>query len=79
MLVLTRKTGERIIIGPDIVVTVVRVQGDKVRVGIEAPIDIAVHREEVVEQIRAEGRQPVKVGGDVPLHSAPARSPRRSR
>lgn len=57
MLVLTRKPGERIHIGPDVIVTIVRVQGDKVRVGIEAPGSIEVHREEVLEQIQAEGRQ----------------------
>jgi carbon storage regulator len=47
VLVLTRKVGERIHIGNSIVVTVVRIQNDKVRIGIEAPPQVAVHREEV--------------------------------
>ena len=47
MLVLTRRTNERIIIGQDIVITVLKVQNDQVRIGIEAPRHIEVHREEV--------------------------------
>lgn len=47
MLVLSRRIGERIRIGGDVIVTVVRVQGEKVRLGIEAPPEVAVHREEV--------------------------------
>ena len=47
MLVLSRKKNERIIIREDIVITVVDIRGDKVRIGIEAPKDISVHREEV--------------------------------
>jgi carbon storage regulator len=50
VLVLTRKVGERIHIGDSVVVTVVRVQNDKVRIGIEAPPHIAVHREEVLRR-----------------------------
>lgn len=48
MLVLTRKVGERIQIGENIVITVVRLQNDKVRIGIEAPTNVPVHREEVL-------------------------------
>jgi len=47
MLILTRKPGETIRIGPDIVVTVLGVNGQQVRLGIEAPKDVTVHREEV--------------------------------
>lgn len=54
MLVLTRKVGERICIGDGIVLTVVRLQNDKVRIGIEAPLDVAVHREEVFQKLAAE-------------------------
>lgn len=54
MLVLTRKVGERIHIGNSIVVTVVRIQHDKVRIGIEAPSEVDVHREEVYLRIAAE-------------------------
>lgn len=59
MLVLSRKRNESIIIRDDIIVTVVEVRGDKVRLGIEAPKDVPVHRREVYEAIkRAERQQP---------------------
>jgi len=54
MLVLTRKHGERIIISDNIVITVVEIRGDKVRLGIEAPADISVHRQEVFDSIHRE-------------------------
>ncbi len=47
MLVLSRKVGERVRIGDDVVVTVVRIQGERIRLGIDAPREVAVHREEV--------------------------------
>ncbi len=49
MLVLTRKTNQSIVIGDDIEITVLSVSGDKVRIGIEAPRDIAVFRREVLD------------------------------
>jgi carbon storage regulator len=56
MLVLTRKKGDSIVIGDNIVVMVVGIQGDKVRLGIEAPRDVAVNRREVYDAIkRSEG------------------------
>ena len=55
MLVLTRKIGEQIYINDEVVVTVVRIHGDKVRLGIDAPRNIPVHRSEVVERIRRVG------------------------
>jgi len=54
MLILTRKLGETIRIGSDIVVTVLAVNGNQVRVGIGAPKDVAVHREEVFDRIKRE-------------------------
>ncbi len=58
MLVLSRKKGESVIIRENIVVTVVEIRGDKVRLGIEAPKDVPVHRREVYEAIkRVEGSQ----------------------
>lgn len=54
MLVLTRNIGEKIRIGQDITITVVRVQGDKVRIGIEAPPDVAVFREEIFRKLGVE-------------------------
>lgn len=50
MLVLTRRINERIIIGDDIIVTVLEVHGDQVRIGIDAPRDIKVFREEVLKR-----------------------------
>lgn len=54
MLILTRKVGESIVIADDIVVTVVEASGEQVRVGIDAPRHISVHREEVYSQISKE-------------------------
>lgn len=51
MLVLSRKKNESIIINDNVVITVVEVRGDKVRIGIEAPRDVSVHRQEVLEAI----------------------------
>jgi carbon storage regulator len=53
MLILSRKRNERIFIGPNIIVTVVEIRGDKVRIGVEAPTTLAVHREEIAERIAA--------------------------
>ena len=52
MLVLTRQRDEQIIIGDNIVISVVEIRGDKVRLGIEAPVEIPVHRREVYEAIQ---------------------------
>jgi carbon storage regulator len=52
MLVLTRKPGEKIVVDGGIVVTVLEVRGNKVRLGIEAPSDVTVHRGEVAQRIK---------------------------
>jgi len=57
MLVLSRKKGQSIIIGDNIEITVVEIQGDTVRIGVNAPREVAVHRQEVFEQIAAENQQ----------------------
>ena len=57
MLVLSRHRDESIIIGDDIVVTIVDIRGDKVRLGIDAPTDISVHRREVYEAIQRENQK----------------------
>lgn len=54
MLVLSRKKNEQIIVGDQIVITVVEVRGDRVRLGIEAPQEIPIHRNEVLESIKAQ-------------------------
>jgi carbon storage regulator len=57
MLALTRKSGESIIIGDNIVVTVVEVKGDSVRLAIEAPKEVKIYRREIYQQIVAENVQ----------------------
>jgi len=54
MLVLSRKKDESILIGDSIVITIVDIRGDKVKIGIDAPRDVAVHRQEVMESILRE-------------------------
>ena len=54
MLILTRKIGEALMIGEDVTVTVMDVKGNRVRIGISAPKDVAVHREEIFERIKQE-------------------------
>lgn len=54
MLVLTRRPGESIVVGQDIVVTVIEIKGGQVRIGIDAPREVDVYREEIYEQVRQE-------------------------
>jgi len=67
MLILTRRVGETLMIGDEVTVTVLGVKGNQVRIGINAPKDVAVHREEIYQRIKREER------GDAPA-SAPSGS-----
>lgn len=57
MLILTRRVGETLIIGDDIAITVLGVKGNQVRLGIKAPRDVTVHREEVYQRIHQDAQE----------------------
>ena len=59
MLILTRRVGETLMIGDEVTVTVLGVKGNQVRIGVNAPRDVTVHREEIYERIKREQQ-----GGD---------------
>jgi carbon storage regulator len=54
MLILTRRVGETLVVGDNVTVTVLGVKGNQVRIGVNAPRDISVHREEIYQRIRKE-------------------------
>ena len=58
MLILTRRIGEVLRIGDDVSITVLGIKGNQVRIGIDAPKDVAVHREEIYQRIKSEGDDP---------------------
>ena len=71
MLILTRKKGESLIIGDDINVTVLGIRGNQVRIGVDAPRDVAVHRQEIYDRIREEkGGQSTSPNHDEPASSS---------
>ena len=63
MLVLSRQRDETIMIGDDIELTVVDIRGDKVRIGIKAPVHVAVHRKDIYDAIQRENEQAACLGG----------------
>lgn len=69
MLTITRRPGERIMIGDDVVIEIIEVSGTTVRVGITAPRELVVYREELWERVKQENREaaeadPGQIGGD---------------
>jgi carbon storage regulator len=75
MLILTRRVGESVVIGEDVTVTVLGVKGNQVRIGINAPKTVAVHREEIFERIK-NGRSGGE--GNAPGEGENASAPRES-
>ena len=73
MLILTRRVGETVMIGNDVTVTILGVKGNQVRVGVNAPRDVAVHREEIFERIKREEQDG---GGAAATASARTAAPR---
>jgi carbon storage regulator len=57
MLILTRRVGETLMVGDDVTVTVLGVKGNQVRIGVNAPKDVSVHREEIYQRIQREKSQ----------------------
>ncbi len=69
MLILTRRISESVIIGDNVKVTVLGVKGNQVRLGIDAPKDVSVHREEIYQRIQAENGG-TSAGGSVPAEES---------
>jgi carbon storage regulator len=73
MLILSRRLNEKIVIGDDIVVSVVEVRGDQVKLGIDAPRNVKVFRQEVFDAIQEENKKAAASGLQLPLMDIPLR------
>lgn len=67
MLVLSRRANQAIVIGPDVIVRVLDIRGDQVRIGIEAPRSVTVHREEVAAEIRQSNEEAARQSDVAPM------------
>ena len=73
MLILTRRVGESVVIGDEVTVTVLGVKGNQVRIGVNAPKSVSVHREEIFDRIKREGETGLPTGeAELPPTSARA-------
>jgi carbon storage regulator len=70
MLILTRRVGETLMIGDEVSVTVLGVKGNQVRIGINAPKDVSVHREEIYQRIKREHENPTVIDAEMPPASS---------
>lgn len=77
MLVLSRRKGESVIIGGEVTVTVVEVRGDQIRLGIDAPRNVKVYREEVYRQVLEENEAAARSAGDAAALLGRVKPPKR--
>ena len=75
MLVITRKAGDRVQIGDDITVTLLEITGSSVRLGIDAPAEVAVYRHEILQAVQEENRAAAEAGAELPNASSELPTP----
>jgi carbon storage regulator len=71
MLILSRKSGEKIVVGDDVIISVIEVRGDQIKLGIEAPRHVKVYRQEVFDSIQEENRRAAEGAMQLPAIDIP--------